>query len=234
VSRIVEAAVLQLVADPGDRDANLDRLAGGVRGCAGADLIVAGELVNCGYDLDLIAQEGAEWAERLDGPTVTLTRELAAETGATIVVGLLEHDGDRLYDSAVVVAPAGTVVPYRKSHLYPPERNPEAASGSNGRRIRVRPPAASSTVAVNRSGVATTTDPTAVSPIPLSALSIDAVHAVRVDLDDRSDQLHRIARCRSRSRTSRRTWRTSARNSTARRIWSSARRPRRLHSSIAL
>jgi predicted amidohydrolase len=54
---------------------------------------------------------------------VTLTRELAAETGATIVVGLLEQDGDRLYDTAVVVAPEGTVVPYRKSHLYPPERS---------------------------------------------------------------------------------------------------------------
>jgi predicted amidohydrolase len=47
--------------------------------------------------------------------------ELAAQTGATLVFGMLERDGDALYDTAVVAAPDGHLVPYRKSHLYPTE-----------------------------------------------------------------------------------------------------------------
>jgi predicted amidohydrolase len=123
----VEAVVLQLVADPGQRDANLDRFARAVTGCEGADLIVTGELVNSGYDLEVIDRQADRLAESLDGPTVTVTKTLAAETGATIVVGLLERQEDRLYDSAVVVAPDAHVVAYRKSHLYPPERSRFAA-----------------------------------------------------------------------------------------------------------
>jgi predicted amidohydrolase len=127
MSRTVEAAALQLLVDPGRPEVNLDRLARAVRDCAGADLIVAGELINSGYDLDVIDRDAAELAEPLDGATVTLTQTLAAETGATIVVGLLEQHEDSLYDSAVVVPPDGRVVPYRKSHLYPPERERFAA-----------------------------------------------------------------------------------------------------------
>jgi predicted amidohydrolase len=127
MSTTVEAVAVQLHAAPGERDANLDRLARAVRDCGGADLIVAGELVNSGYDLDLIDREAADLAESLDGPTVTVTRTLAADTGATIVVGMLEQHEDRLYDSAIVVAPDGRAVPYRKSHLYPPERRRFAA-----------------------------------------------------------------------------------------------------------
>lgn len=127
MSGTVEAAAVQLVADPGERDANLERLAEAVHGCAGADLIVAGELVNSGYDLDRIGRDGLALAEPRNGPTVTLTRRLATETRATVVVGLLERDGERLYDSAAVVAPDGRVAFYRKSHLYPPERERFAA-----------------------------------------------------------------------------------------------------------
>jgi predicted amidohydrolase len=120
---VVEVVALQLEARPGQVERNLDRLAGAVRRrCAGADLIVTPELVSTGYDLAEIDRRGAELAEGLEGPTLTLTASLAAEVGAVIVVGLLEAEGGRLYDTAVVVSPDGTAVPYRKSHLYPPER----------------------------------------------------------------------------------------------------------------
>lgn len=122
MSRTVDAVALQLVADPGRNDANLERFAQAVRDCGHADLIVAGEMINSGYDLDWIGEHGLEAAERLDGPTVALSLELAAKAQATIVVGLLEREDDLLYDSAVVVTPDGAVSSYRKSHLYPPER----------------------------------------------------------------------------------------------------------------
>jgi predicted amidohydrolase len=47
--------------------------------------------------------------------------ELATQTGATLVFGMLERDGDVLYDTAVAATPDGHLVPYRKSHLYPTE-----------------------------------------------------------------------------------------------------------------
>jgi len=119
----VEVAALQLVAVPGAVEQNLARFATLAREhAAGCDLIVAPELLASGYDLELLAAEGATLAEPLDGRTATLTSELTAELGATIAVGLIERDGDDLYDSVVVVDPDGTLSRYRKTHLYPPEQ----------------------------------------------------------------------------------------------------------------
>jgi predicted amidohydrolase len=114
--------VLQMAAHPGDLPANVDRLAELVAKHAdGAELVVAPELVTSGYDLDVLARRGRELAEPLEGPTAARVSELAAEVGATLVFGMLERDGDALYDTAVVAAPDGQLVPYRKSHLYPTE-----------------------------------------------------------------------------------------------------------------
>lgn len=136
MSRLVEVVALQLEAAPGDRDRNLERFERAVReDCGGADLIVTPELLNVGYDLDRIGRNPDGLAESVDGPTVTLARSLAHECGATIVIGLLERDGDRLHDSAAIVDASGAVTTYRKSHLYPPER----ASFAPGDRLLLVP-----------------------------------------------------------------------------------------------
>jgi len=114
--------VLQMAAHTGELPANVDRLAELVRKHAdGAELVVAPELVTSGYDLEVLARRGTELAEPLDGPTAARVSELATETGATLVFGMLERDGDVLYDTAVVAPPGGELVPYRKSHLHPTE-----------------------------------------------------------------------------------------------------------------
>jgi predicted amidohydrolase len=114
--------VLQMAAHTGELPANVDRLAELVRKHAdGAELVVAPELVTSGYDLDVLARRGRELAEPLDGPTAARVSELATETGATLVFGMLERASDLLYDTAVVAAPGEDLVPYRKSHLYPTE-----------------------------------------------------------------------------------------------------------------
>jgi predicted amidohydrolase len=124
MSTEVEVAAVQIAAEPGAVEHNLARFARQVRALgAGVDLIVAPELLATGYDLAHLADHGPRLAERLDGPTVTLIAELAAETGATIVAGLLEEDDGALYDSVAVVDPAAAVSVYRKTHLYPPERS---------------------------------------------------------------------------------------------------------------
>jgi predicted amidohydrolase len=118
----IEVVVLQMAARPGDPGANLDRFAELVRGHAhGGELVVAPELATSGYDLEVLARRGRELAEPLDGPTTARVAELAAQTGATLVLGLLEREGEVLYDTVLAVSPDGQVIPYRKSHLYPTE-----------------------------------------------------------------------------------------------------------------
>lgn len=119
---VVDVAALQLAAEPGAIERNLARFAQLAREhAAGCDLIVAPELLAAGYDLELLARDGAALAEPLEGRTVELTAALSAELGATIAVGLIERDGDALYDSVVVLDPGGALSSYRKTHLYPPE-----------------------------------------------------------------------------------------------------------------
>jgi predicted amidohydrolase len=111
-----------MAATPGDLAANVDRfveLAG--KHAGEGELVVAPELVTSGYDLELLARRGRELAEPLDGPIAARVSELATQTGATLVLGLLERDGDVLYDTVVAVAPDGHMTPYRKSHLHPTE-----------------------------------------------------------------------------------------------------------------
>lgn len=122
----ITIAVLQLASVPGDVRGNLDRYLTALRACGeAADLVVTPELCVTGYDLELVAERGHELAEPLDGPAVTATAELAAELNTTVVLGLLERDGGTgdgaLFDTAVVVTPAGGVLPFRKTHLYPAE-----------------------------------------------------------------------------------------------------------------
>lgn len=120
----VVAVALQLAAPFADLDGNRSRLADAVAGLDGeVDLVVAPELCISGYDLDGLTTMGDRLAEPLDGPSVALAAELAATRSCTLVIGLLERGGDgALYDTAVIVGADGTVVPYRKTHLYPPER----------------------------------------------------------------------------------------------------------------
>lgn len=120
----VVAVALQSVATFGDVEGNRARLADAVLALEGdVDLVVTPELAVTGYDLEGLAARGEDLAEPLDGPSMELAADLARRRGCTLVVGLLERgEGGVLYDSAIVARPDGTVVPYRKTHLYPPER----------------------------------------------------------------------------------------------------------------
>jgi predicted amidohydrolase len=108
-------------ATPGDVDGNVAATVALIREHGpGSDLVVTPELVTSGYDLDLLASAGRRLAQPVDGPAVAAVAAAAAETGTTVVLGLLELDDD-VFDSAVTIAPAGVVSTYRKTHLYPTE-----------------------------------------------------------------------------------------------------------------
>lgn len=113
-------AVAQFAPGP-DTDANLAsirRLTGDAVDL-GATLVVFPE-----YSQFFDARPGPSWspmAEPLDGPFVAALAELADESGAIIVAGLVERADEilKFHNTIVAVAPTkGLVASYRKLHLY--------------------------------------------------------------------------------------------------------------------
>ena len=83
-----------------------------------ADLWVLPELFATGYQF---ASREEAWTLSEQIPEGETTRALAGyaqKTGCHLVAGLAERDGDRLYNSAVLVGPEGFVARYRKIHLF--------------------------------------------------------------------------------------------------------------------
>jgi predicted amidohydrolase len=85
------------------------------------DLLVLPELCNTGYLLG--SRENAmRLAEAVpDGPMVSGLMELAARHKGWIAAGVAEREGDRVFNSAVLVGPSGLVHRHRKVHLPPYE-----------------------------------------------------------------------------------------------------------------
>ena len=83
-----------------------------------ADLIVLPELAFTGYDF-LDRDEVASLAEPFaSGTTADFLFSQARRTGAVMVAGYAERDGDRFYNSAMMALPDGTFFNYRKLHLF--------------------------------------------------------------------------------------------------------------------
>lgn len=83
-----------------------------------ADLLVLPELFTSGYFFQS-RQDLARVAEPIpEGQSTDALQQWAGSLDATIVAGLAEREGDRFYNSAVVVHPTGVVQTYRKVHLF--------------------------------------------------------------------------------------------------------------------
>ena len=83
---------------------------------AGAKLICFPECALTGYCFESVA-EAMPFAQTLPGPATELFTEACRELGVFAVFGLLERDGERLFNSAVLVGPNGLIGSYRKVHL---------------------------------------------------------------------------------------------------------------------
>lgn len=83
---------------------------------AGAKLIVFPECAVTGYCYGS-KSEAADYAEPLPGPTTDVLAADCREFGVHSIVGLIERDGDRLFNAAALVGPGGLVAGYRKTHL---------------------------------------------------------------------------------------------------------------------
>ena len=82
----------------------------------GCRLLVLPECAISGYMLT-DNDEAARLAETVPGPSVEALEGACARLGLHCVAGLLERDGSRVRNTAVLVGPDGLVGRYRKTHL---------------------------------------------------------------------------------------------------------------------
>jgi predicted amidohydrolase len=117
--RISDIVVAQFSPQAGDVDANLASIESIARRHAGAGLIVFPELAATGpVAASVDARAMAAQSERI----AAALAQIAAQFGSPIVCGLVEADGDRLFNAAIVVGPNGIVGTYRKVHLTSDDR----------------------------------------------------------------------------------------------------------------
>ena len=100
----------------GDPDANLTSIDEALRR-VDADLVVLPELALSGY-LFRDRQQALDLADTVPGGWTEALGAMCAGGRLHIVCGLAEREGDRVFNSAVLVGPDGLVACYRKSHLF--------------------------------------------------------------------------------------------------------------------
>jgi len=116
--KTIKVAAVQMNPQFGDLEGNRQRILDWLQQAAdlGAQLIVLPECALSGYVFESLA-EARTAAEPLPGPTVDALAAACAKLNVHAVVGMLEADGDDVYNSVVIVGPEGPLGAYRKTHL---------------------------------------------------------------------------------------------------------------------
>lgn len=94
---------------------NLDRIIRGILE-AKTQLVVFPECALQGYAFDS-KDEAMKLAETVPGPSTEEIEAACRERGVWAIVGMLEREGDRLFNAAAVIGPHGIAGTYRKMHL---------------------------------------------------------------------------------------------------------------------
>src|SRR5262245_21497772 len=111
-------AAVQTDVRLGDLAHNLDTIRTKLRTAAdlGAKLVIFPECALSGYCFTS-RDEALTAAEPLPGPATAALADDCRALGVWAVFGLLERDGDKLYNAAALVGPGGFAAGYRKTHL---------------------------------------------------------------------------------------------------------------------
>ncbi len=116
---MIKCALVQCDPQLGDKQGNLAETLSHVESCAaaGARLVVFPECNLSGYCFTS-RQEGLSAAETIPGPSTEALTAKCRQAGTYVAAGLLEKDGDKLYNSAVLISDEGELLcTYRKTHL---------------------------------------------------------------------------------------------------------------------
>ena len=114
----MKAAAVQMNVKIFDKKYNLDQVLSRLEQAtsAGAKLVVFPECALTGYCFATL-EEAMPMAEEVPGPSTEKILAAAQALDCTVVVGLLERAGDKLFNAAAVVTPQGILGTYRKLHL---------------------------------------------------------------------------------------------------------------------
>ena len=115
----MKIAGVQMDVKIGEAARNVARMQDALREAAkqhGASLAIFPECAVSGYCFGDIAEARAN-AEPLTGPSVTALAKTCRELGVYAIVGMLERDGERIFNAAVLIGPEGVAGNYRKIHL---------------------------------------------------------------------------------------------------------------------
>lgn len=119
----MKLAVAAIQSSPafGQIAANVEQALGLVP--VGCELAVLPELCSTGYQFRSRDELRALAEPVPAGPTTARLRAFAAERRCALVAGMAERDGERLFNSAVLLRPDGTLERYRKLHLFWDEKD---------------------------------------------------------------------------------------------------------------
>ncbi|MBN1151675.1 MAG: carbon-nitrogen hydrolase family protein [Dehalococcoidia bacterium] len=111
-------AAAQLDIKLGETQTNLARMLAytGEAAGNGARLVIFPECSLTGYQFDS-REEALSYAEAVPGPAVNSIATMCLELNVHVIFGLLEVSGDNLFNTSVLVGPAGVVYTYHKNHV---------------------------------------------------------------------------------------------------------------------
>ena len=114
----ITAAAVQFAPNLGDVTGNRARICHLLHeaAAAGARLVVFPEAAISGYSFDSL-KDARRAAEPLRGPTAIELAKHCRSLRVYSVLGFLEADGEKLFNSAMLVGPDGVIGCYRKAHL---------------------------------------------------------------------------------------------------------------------
>lgn len=114
----MKVAAVQMDVKILEKDRNLDKILTSLEAAAqaGAELVVFPECALTGYCYTS-REEAAPMAETVPGPSAEKLSAAAKALGCTVIVGMLEREGERIYNAAAVIGPQGVLGTYRKLHL---------------------------------------------------------------------------------------------------------------------
>lgn len=114
----MKVAAVQMDVKILEKDRNLAKILENleVAARAGAQLVVFPECALTGYCFTSI-DEARPVAETVPGPATEKIAALTKIFDCTVIVGLLERDGNRIYNAAAVIGPEGILGTHRKIHL---------------------------------------------------------------------------------------------------------------------
>jgi len=116
----MKVELVQLAGRDGDTAHNLARTLQAIANSApDSQLLVFPETHLTGFPT---ADNVAELAEPLDGPSIRAVQQAVSERGVAVVLGIAEADAGQFYNTTLLITPQGIALRYRKTHLWASDR----------------------------------------------------------------------------------------------------------------